>query len=91
MSNKPQKHEVSVQSKARAKRRFTDIDDAQGPPDKKSDFGRGPFCVSASDYLLYRNFISLMFVRQGLTWYNFAGDNIGTPKGSEEKPESQLS
>ena len=30
----------SAQSKARAKRRFAEIDNAQGPPDKKSDFGK---------------------------------------------------
>lgn len=36
----------SAQNKARAKRRFADIDDAQGPPDKKSDFGKSVVCFS---------------------------------------------
>ena len=30
---------ASAQSRARAKRRLRDIDDAEGPPDKRKDFG----------------------------------------------------
>ena len=31
---------ANAQSKARMKQRFNAVDDAQGPPDKRSDFGK---------------------------------------------------